>query len=169
MYIRFTKTKKRCSDCEKWLPKSAFYSAQNTSGVCSYCIECYKPRNAKKHKDYYATHKKEVDAKNKKWKENNFERYKKQPSQQPNYRREYKRELTYGISPDEYRKMWAFQRGHCAISGCQNRIRDVDHNHKTGKTRALLCGFCNRALGLFRNSPSLLRNAAKYLEKHGVR
>jgi hypothetical protein len=45
-------------------------------------------------------------------------------------------------------------------------ILHIDHNHLTGKTRALLCDKCNVGLGSFRDNPDLLRKAAAYLEFH---
>ena len=47
-----------------------------------------------------------------------------------------------------------------------NKEPQIDHNHETGKVRALLCGPCNVALGGFRESPTLLRAAAEYIESH---
>lgn len=43
---------------------------------------------------------------------------------------------------------------------------NLDHCHKTGKPRALLCHNCNRGLGLFQENPQTLRAAAEYLEFH---
>lgn len=42
----------------------------------------------------------------------------------------------------------------------------VDHDHNTGKVRKLLCHNCNRALGLFKDNPELMRKAASYVEEH---
>lgn len=42
----------------------------------------------------------------------------------------------------------------------------VDHNHATGKVRALLCSRCNHMIGMAKEQPSVLRAAADYLEKH---
>ena len=42
----------------------------------------------------------------------------------------------------------------------------IDHCHATGKVRALLCSKCNTAIGLMNDSPTLLREAAQYLEGH---
>ena len=42
----------------------------------------------------------------------------------------------------------------------------VDHDHKTGKLRGLLCCRCNRTLGLFKDNQSSIEKAIKYLERH---
>jgi hypothetical protein len=81
----------------------------------------------------------------------------------------------YGISLDEYKKMSVNQSHCCAICGEKEtsldkngaeRFMAVDHCHKTGKIRALLCKACNTALGNFKDNPNLLKKAAKYLEDH---
>lgn len=41
-----------------------------------------------------------------------------------------------------------------------------DHDHVTGKSRGRLCNNCNLGLGLFRDSPELLRVAAGYVEEY---
>lgn len=41
----------------------------------------------------------------------------------------------------------------------------VDHCHKTGKVRGLLCSSCNTSLGKFKDDPEILRRAINYLER----
>ena len=41
----------------------------------------------------------------------------------------------------------------------------VDHDHKTGKVRGLLCHNCNRALGLLKDSTEYLENCISYLKR----
>ena len=66
-------------------------------------------------------------------------------------------------------RMHSDQDGRCAICGCvENNGRDfcVDHDHLTGKVRALLCDECNKGIGSLRDSATLLRQAAEYIECH---
>jgi len=50
----------------------------------------------------------------------------------------------------------------CVICGREEKLV-VDHDHKTGKIRGMLCNHCNRGLGHFRDDPTLLEFAAQYL------
>lgn len=52
------------------------------------------------------------------------------------------------------------------VIGKKQRSPILDHDHKTGKLRDVLCNQCNKALGWFADDPALLRRAAAYLEKH---
>jgi hypothetical protein len=84
---------------------------------------------------------------------------------------DYSRFMNYDISPVEYRTLFVQQNGVCAI--CREAGRTayrgkdlcVDHDHRTGRVRALLCGYCNSAIGFLRESPLLARAAATYLEQ----
>lgn len=54
---------------------------------------------------------------------------------------------TYGLTLGDYARLLEEQGGSCAI--CQRKPRynlDVDHDHKTGRVRGLLCKLCNRRL-----------------------
>lgn len=73
----------------------------------------------------------------------------------------------YGVTQDEYEEMHANQSGLCAICKIpSDKTLHIDHDHDTGKVRALLCGYCNTALGGFRDDPEILRRAAQYVEDH---
>jgi ribosomal protein L34E len=75
----------------------------------------------------------------------------------------------YGITLDEYQKLFTKQHGECAICGSaigeisRQRPLFVDHCHATGRVRGLLCGSCNRGIACFNDDPVRLRTAAKYL------
>lgn len=80
------------------------------------------------------------------------------------YRREY-HAATYGMTADEY-DTYRLSRDTCVICDepfKDSRDRQVDHCHKSGKVRGLLCRLCNLGLGKFRDNPELLRKAANYL------
>lgn len=74
---------------------------------------------------------------------------------------------TYGITSEDYQAIYEFQGGKCAIcqraTGASKRL-SVDHDHKTGEVRGLLCTPCNRdVLGHLRDSVSSLLRAVRYL------
>jgi hypothetical protein len=62
--------------------------------------------------------------------------------------RQYHLRKKYGISHDDYMDMVEAQEGKCAICGAEVFLM-VDHDHETGKVRALLCRACNTTLGWF--------------------
>lgn len=74
----------------------------------------------------------------------------------------------FGMSKEQYSQLFVSQKTVCAICwrpSYKKRLA-VDHDHQTKKVRGLLCDFCNRGLGMFRDEVSLLERAAKYLKKH---
>lgn len=80
---------------------------------------------------------------------------------------DYRLRKTYGITLAEYDRVLAYQGGACAI--CKRvpapgkpRLA-VDHDHRTGLLRGLLCWLCNRAIGKFHDDTQRLVNAAEYV------
>ncbi len=74
----------------------------------------------------------------------------------------------YGMSLEDYIDLLAKQGGGCAICGATkgNKKVDrlfVDHDHKTGKVRGLLCSNCNFMLGYSKDKVSNLRRGIQYL------
>ena len=66
--------------------------------------------------------------------------------------------------------MLSAQRDVCAICGRSNSNKNkgmlhVDHCHKTGKIRGLLCHNCNVSIGLLADDPAIFRRAIKYIMK----
>ena len=78
----------------------------------------------------------------------------------------------YGLTVDQYMDMLEDQDYSCAICGKDDwgvRKPFVDHDHKTGEVRGLLCSTCNSGLGMFKDSKWLLLQAYNYLGKHNSR
>lgn len=74
----------------------------------------------------------------------------------------------YGITRDEYDAILAYQEGRCAICQRAPRAKDpglaVDHHHRTGQVRGLLCARCNHMLlGWFGEDADAYDRAAQYL------
>ena len=70
----------------------------------------------------------------------------------------------YGLTLENYDAMLEKQNGVCAI--CSQKTPGnlhIDHNHQTNEVRGLLCGKCNRAIGLLNDDVSLFTKAITYL------
>jgi hypothetical protein len=133
---------KTCSSCGIEKDKSEFYrkgsSADGYNNICKACIK-------ERHADYYKKNEEKIRA----------------------YRRNYGRIFRYGISEADVVQMIESQGGKCAI--CEGRIESnahVDHDHETGKVRAVLCKNCNIALGLLGDDIGNIVRAADYLMLH---
>lgn len=79
----------------------------------------------------------------------------------------------YGLTLEQYEQMVRDQNGVCAICGrpekysvTENYTRrlSVDHNHKTGKTRGLLCRWCNQRLAHIEDEEFRVK-AEEYLQR----
>ena len=85
------------------------------------------------------------------------------------YLRGNKLRQKYGITLEQYDEMLERQGGRCAICGGLNKngwFLAVDHDHKTGKNRGLLCASCNVILGTAYDNVDILNKAIKYLEEY---
>jgi hypothetical protein len=71
---------------------------------------------------------------------------------------------SYGLSWEEYKALAARQGGACAICKKSGQRLFVDHCHKTGRVRGLLCNRCNIGLGYYQDDPRLMRTAMEYLK-----
>ncbi|MEO3784289.1 endonuclease domain-containing protein [Actinocorallia sp. B10E7] len=72
---------------------------------------------------------------------------------------------SYGLTPEDVRKMFEFQDGLCAIC-CERPAEHVDHDHETGEVRELLCFNCNTLLGKADDDWRRLQRAQSYLLWH---
>ena len=88
------------------------------------------------------------------------------------YSREYRMKTKFGLTVEQVNEMAEAQGGKCAI--CCKRPRPkqvayiespwhVDHDHKTGKVRGLLCNRCNLMLGHVDDDVTILQTAIEYL------
>lgn len=81
-------------------------------------------------------------------------------------RRSAQLKCTYGITLEDYDKLFEQQRGVCMICSQPqlNRRLCVDHCHTTGKIRGLLCGSCNLTLGILEKLNFDISGFKKYLK-----
>lgn len=90
------------------------------------------------------------------------------------YRWNYYLEYKHGITEAQYKLMLKSQNEVCKICKQSETIKQngkiqklsVDHCHKTGKIRSLLCYRCNLLMGRFENNPGLLEAITEYLEEN---
>ena len=112
-----------------------------------------------KHRRYYLKHRAKCLEQSKKW-------YRDNKKYRQAVRRQWELHTYYNLTPLEFTKMFVHQDYACGI--CKEEITEnaahVDHNHKSGKVRGLLCGNCNRGLGCFKDSAKRLQQAFAYLE-----
>lgn len=79
----------------------------------------------------------------------------------------------HGMTIEEYDALYQQQKGVCAICGRKETSKNqwgvkrlaVDHDHKTGRIRGLLCERCNQGIGKLREDVGILLKAIEYLSK----
>lgn len=147
---------------QKILDKSAKYYADNKEQVLKRQSDKHKKnplpgrerakkfaqKNPEKLKRYQMT-----------WKEKN-------PEKRKLYTRN-SRIRAYGIEPEVYYEMLEKQGHRCAICNAESkrRVMNIDHDHKTGKVRGLLCDSCNLPLG-YLEKDEWIEKAKQYLAKY---
>lgn len=146
-------TEKACTKCGQTKPLTDFYYSANGK--------------AAKNKIYKSACKECVKEGARRWAREN-------PEHHARTRYAYELARTYGITIEEYEALVAKNGGGCAICGAaETKVHasgtvfrfSVDHCHETGKIRGILCMTCNRAIGMMKDNPQLLRKAAEYLER----
>lgn len=91
--------------------------------------------------------------------------------------RRWRLQAQYGISPAEYDALYQKQSGRCAVCAVEkeswepdagvkgrHRFLVVDHDHRTGCVRGLLCFNCNAGIGQFHDDPRVMLAAIAYME-----
>lgn len=134
--------KRTCTECKEEKRFSEFYWSEKDKDYRAICIPCF----AKQNRDAYAKNPKSI------------------------HKRHRRNELLkkYNLTEAEFEEMRARQANRCAICKLEKTL-EIDHKHLTGKVRELLCGSCNRGIGLLRENPIILREAAEYCERHEVK
>ncbi len=77
------------------------------------------------------------------------------------------RKREYGVTPEQYVAMVVYQGGVCASCGeSDSRALGLDHDHKTGRIRGLLCRGCNVAISHLKEDPEKAERLAAYIRRH---
>ena len=151
---------KRCACCKKHKEKSEFYKRSNRkSGLSCYCKACVKVKYGGDYRKEYNV----MFAMKQKEEYNNSQEIR-------NKKKNYELKSNFGITLEDYNRMFEEQEGCCAI--CRKHQSDikralaVDHDHETGEVRGLLCHKCNSTIGFANDDLEILSNAIGYLKKY---
>jgi hypothetical protein len=145
--------RKTCSRCKKAkLHKEFQKDSRALSGLSSKCKDCIKGRR-KKQKEYDKAYWQRYAGKN-------IEKLKVRDV-------EYNLKRKFGITLQDYEALLLKQNGKCAtcdkIRSSNGKKLAVDHCHKTGRIRGLLCNECNTSLGLIKEDIQTLQNLIAYI------
>jgi hypothetical protein len=126
-------SKLKCTKCS-----CICYSTNKANPVCRACIPKRSKEDIQKYRKFHATKKK------------------------------------YNIDETDYVCLWIAFKGKCGI--CEKNLKEntstrgqsldtatIDHDHKTGNMRGLLCAACNKALGLVNENPVILEKMKEYV------
>jgi len=138
-----------CTKCEEDKTESEFHTRKDTKlGRRSHCKVCVNTRNLFRYHEF-------ADVK----------------VSHNKASRKHLLRVKYGISTEIYDAMLEKQKGVCYIcnmpeSHAKTSFLCIDHDHKTGKVRKLLCSHCNIAIGRAREDTDILSKMIRYLEEH---
>jgi hypothetical protein len=132
--------------------------------------ETHREEDRERHRKYRETHREEVKERQRKYRETHREEVKERNREYRETHREEEKErqrkANYGLTPDKYQVLYKTQNGCCAICREPMVKINIDHDHKTGKVRGLLCERHNRGLGFFQDDIKRLSRAIAYLKAH---
>lgn len=148
---------KGCCRCKQSHPSEMFWANRTKrDGLQDYCKACAKKRRQENPEQARSRDRARYAA----------NPLKRQAS--PEKKRGYNLMRYWGMTVDEFNARLEAQSGVCAICDlppAKGRLQ-VDHDHETGKIRALLCAPCNKGIGCLKDSRRVLLSAARYLELH---
>ena len=158
---------KLCTHCKKRKPLKKFVQdlrcANGRGTKCQSCVRSIKKAYYKKYPLVERRDRQRMAERSKAW-------YEKHRAYCLKQFREKRLMRQYGITQADYRKILASQNHRCAICGTRKPGREdrhfkVDHDHKTGRIRGLLCHLCNVGLGSFRDDLRIVLQVIRYLRK----
>lgn len=142
---------RQCAKCRRWKsPRSFHRRFDRGKGWQSHCMDCKREiKRARRRKLVVRSREKE---------QNRLSVLK----------------AVYGLSAHRWAKLMRAQKGRCAICGKKETSvvkgglasLSVDHNHRTGRIRGLLCRKCNTGLGMFKDSVKTMKAAITYLRRN---
>lgn len=171
---------KICSKCKKELPATLEFFHKSIKGKYGLRAKCKECRNIGK-KIYREKNKEKINETQRQYRENNREKilkgkkdyyyknHEKCKEERRIYDKNVKRFKTYNITKDIFIDLLILQKNKCKICNnifINNSKAFIDHNHKNGTIRGLLCMSCNLGLGNFKDNPTLLNKAAEYIKKN---
>lgn len=136
--------KKLCTFCHEVKPVTQFnHFARARDGLHGHCKPCRNAQSRARYKNSPKAKKRVTDT---------------------------HRVRKYGLTEADFNKMFEAQGGKCAI--CRDALRPgrfthVDHCHRTGRVRAILCRWCNARLGIIEGMPNDIGPFHDYLQKYG--
>lgn len=143
---------KKCPKCNIIKNLDAFAKDRTRkSGKQPYCRDC----QAKLKHEHYIKNKDKINKDSMSWAKRN-------PDKAKSYRFKYK----YGIDLNFFNSLKEQQKDRCLFC-LEIKPLVVDHCHRTGKVRGLLCRDCNTVLGFLKENTNTFKRALKYLESHG--